>query len=1240
MFPRVLAASLAACLIAASAVRSPSAPAATPAAPPAPATALALAVPSSGRDGFRIVPPETSGIRFTNRLAPPVAAFNRNLMNGAGVAAGDFDGDGRCDLYVCAIDGTNALFRNLGNWRFEDVTERAGVGLPQSHAAGAVWADVDADGDLDLLVSTLGAGVRSFRNLGEGRFRESTADDGLTTTHGSTTLCLGDVDHDGDLDLYVANYGAFSALRSGGRAEVRRVNGQWVVSGPHGHRLRFIDGRIEEVGEADVLYLNDGSGRFQAVPWNSPAFLGTDGQPKPPPLDYGLGAQIRDINGDGHPDIYVCNDFQTPDRFWINDGRGRFREAPFPVLRKFPFSSMGVDFADLDRDGHLDFLVLEMASREHERQMRQVTGAPPHVNVPGRFEARPQVPRNALYRGNGDGTWSEIAEFAGLAASDWSWQPVFLDVDLDGYEDLLVVNGMIFDTQDRDTLARVQAMGRLSPEDARSTLLLYPPFLTPNAAFRNRGDLTFEECAATWGFDSRRISQGIALADLDHDGDLDAVINCLNDGLLLLENRTVAPRLAVRLRGLPGNPQGIGARLRVLGGPVVQTQEILAGGRYLSSDEALRVFATGKASRLTLEVTWPSGSITTLSNALPNHLYVVHESPDRHPSARPHGPSPPTPWFADASPRLQHRHHEELFDDYARQPLLHRQLSALGPGVAWNDLDQDGIEELVIGTGRGGHLAGFRFLPGGTVESLASTWTAPDDVQSLAAWTTTDGRPALLGVVSTYESTPATPPALIQITTAPGTRHLTVEPLAGLPPLDGSCGALAVADYDGDGDLDVFVGGRVLPGAYPGAPRSRLLRREGPQWVDDPHARDALAAAGMVSAALWTDLEDDGFPELVLAVEWGSIRVFRNHRGRLTEWDPPVLGLPESPAQPERRLSALTGWWTSLTAADLDGDGRLDLVAGNWGWNTGYRASLARPLRLYFGHLSGGPTVDLIEAYYPPGLDAECPRRSFNALGQAFPFLSQKYPSHEAFARARLPDLLPLLPDRPHVLTAATLATTAFLQRTTGWDARPLPAEAQFAPCFGLTVADIDTDGHQDLFLAQNFFAMRIEWPRIDAGRGLWLRGDGAGGFTPLPATDSGVVLLGEQRGAALGDADGDGRPDLVVAQNGAATTLWRNSTVPIPTRVLLAGPPGNPRGHGATLRLRASDGRVALRELRSGNGYSSQDAPVAWFAPSAETRAGSLRWPGGATQEFTVAAGATSVVVPWVPPAVPRSSP
>jgi enediyne biosynthesis protein E4 len=1190
--------------------------------------------------GFQELPATKTGISFRNSLPEPLMLANGNFMNGSGVAAGDFDGDGLCDLYFCAIAGTNALYRNLGGWRFEDVTAQAGVGLASLHSTGAVFADIDGDGHLDLLVATLGHGVHSFINEGNGRFRETTGEAGLASESGSTSLALADVDGDGDLDLYVANYGAIPILRSGVRANLKRVDGQWVVTGPYANRLRVVGGKLEEQGEPDVLYLNDGHGRFKAVPWNSEFFLDEDGKPLAQPWDFGLSVQMRDMNGDGFPDIYVCNDFQSVDRFWVNDGHGKFRLVGRTALRKEPYSAMGVDFADIDRDGHLDFMVAEMLARGHSLRLRQHMAAPSVLPVPGQIENRPGYMQNMLFHNRGDGTYEEIANYSGVAASDWSWQPVFLDVDLDGYEDLLIVNGMRLNILDRDTLDRIRSLGRQPLEQLRTNTLLYPPSLTKKLAFRNRHDLRFEEVGARWGFDSPRLANGIALADLDNDGDLDIAINCLDDEPLIYRNETLAARILVRLQGQLPNRFGIGAKLQVLSKSLPpQSQEILCGGRYLSSDDAVRTFAaSGPDDAMTVEVSWRSGKRSVVNGARPNRIYVIEEPFESVPNSSPastftttrSNALPAAPMFKDVSGLLGHLHREEFFDDYVRQPLLHKQLSQLGPGIGWLDVDGDGQDELVLGTGKGGTLAVYRRNGTGKFERMPLTkeWTAPDDTAGLVAWASADGKRALLAAVAQYESPDPTRAAVFLCQADTNPEGLRISELSETRGLGSSAGPLAVADIDGDGDLDLFVGGRVIPGAYPTPARSRIFRQVSGMLSLDTTNSTLLDNIGLVSGAVWSDLTGDGFPELILACEWGPLRVFRNESGTLRPWDVPVV-LPTEPgaaAGTTVPLSRLTGWWNGVTTGDFDGDGRLDIVASNWGLNDGYQATVEHPLSIVYGDIERGGLTDLIEAYFVPELGGDAPRRGLPTMAKAFSALAKNLPTHERFSMMTMDELLQVLHAALQKVESTTLASMIFLNRGSNFVAFPLAVEAQLAPAFSLNVGDVDGDGHEDLFLSQNFFAMRPEWPRLDGGRGLWLLGDGLGKLRPLPGMESGIAVYGEQRGAALGDFNQDGRLDLAVSQNGATTRLFENVGARPGLRVRLKGPPGNPWGIGAQIRLHSALGAGPVRELHAGSGYWSQDSLVTVMGCATYPERIEVRWPGGRSSTYPVPPGSLEI--------------
>lgn len=1207
----------------------------------------ALQVPEAGkggdRTGFTLLAPHQTGILFTNILSYERAEANQNLLNGSGVAAGDMDGDGWCDLYFAHNEGANGLFRNTGQWQFAPASAAVGLGSPLKASTGVIFADVNGDRSLDLLVGMLGGPNACFVNLGQGRFTNVTAAAGLISKAGAHSLALADVDGDGDLDLYVANYGEQSILRSGGQFSIRMVNGRQQVSGRWARRLKLIDGQLMELGEPDALYLNDGKGVFTAVSWTGGAFLDLDGQPlKAEPYDFGLSVMFRDIDGNGAPDIYVCNDFQTPDRIWMNDGKGRFRPLPDHAVRSIAHFSMGVDFADIDRDGHDDFFVGDMLSRRHDLRLTQLGATnPPPAHV-GETWDRHQVHRSTLNVNRGDGTYAEIGNFAGVAASDWSWSVAFLDADLDGFEDLLIVNKHAYDTLDQDLREKVPPVsGTTAGVRVGQKLKEFPRLITPNYLFRNRGDRTFEEVGARWGFAATNVSHGIALADLDNDGDLDVAVSTLDHPPLLYRNESTAPRVAVRLRGLAPNTQGIGARIQVLGGAVpIQSQEMQCGGRYLSADDTQRTFAAGSLTNvMTIEVTWRSGRRSVLREARANRLYEIGEAQAQVGSGTQPGTSVARrePVFQDVSDRLNHRHVLMPAIDFERQPLLPRSAHRLGPGVAWQDLDGDGREELIVGNGAGSGVAVFGndgrggFKPWPVTNTLLR---AGGEVAGLAAWSSAAGQRTLL-VAESRSTTAPDAPILSSLAIQPSVSGANADRMvkstsaAAAPGFPATPGPIAVGDVEGDGDLDVFVGGRVIPGRYPEAAPSLFFRNDQGSLRMDDSMKALLQNVGLVSGAIFTDLTGDGLPELVLACEWGGLHVFRNERGVLTPWDVEVSNAQKSQAAPPRTLRQWTGWWNSVTSGDFDGDGRLDLIAGNWGLNSAYaEPSPDRPLQMFFGDFDGNSAVDLLETEWDESQSRLAPRRDLALLSQGWPALRTRFASHRMFSKVAATDVLGPGHARASFVQAVTLASTVFFNRGERFEAVRLPDVAQYAPAFGISVADFDGDGFEDAFLAQNFFANRPEEPRLDAGRGLLLRGNGAGEFQPMPGLESGIVIHGEQRGSAVADFDEDGRADLVVAQHGTGTRLLRNVSANPGVRVRLKGPSANPDAHGASVWWVNGSQRGPAREIRGGGGYWSQDSPLMVLSQPSKGSALVVRWPGGLTTTNQIPSGASAVTV------------
>ena len=1214
----------------------------------------------AGKDGFTLVSPESTGICFSNALSEERGLGSQILPSGSGVAAGDVDGDGLCDLYFCGLKCGNRLYRNLGNWQFEDITDQAGVACTNLDATGAALVDIDGDGDLDLIVNSLGGGTHVFFNDGHGKFTE--AKEVLNPALGGMSLALADYDGDGWLDLYVANYRVNSiGDQPEARISVRTVDRHLAVTSINDkpltdpewtNRFKFeFRGQKfakEELGEPDVLYRNLGGGRFEKVPFTSGAFLDEDGKPlTQPPFDWGLSVMFRDLNNDGKPDLYICNDFLTPDRVWMNLGDGRFQAISRLAIRQSPLSSMAVDVADIDRRGLDDLFVVDMLSRDHRRRLVQRINSKPEVLPIGAIDNRPQYSRNVLQFNRGDGTYAEIAQFSGLEASEWSWCPIFLDVDLDGYEDLLVANGFLRDNMNLDALEATRKAGagqRPSMAVMQQQRRLFPQLATPKMAFRNLGGLKFAEIGKQWGFDTAAISQGMCLADLDNDGDLDVIANNLNSVASVYRNDSAKARVEVRLKGLPPNTHGIGAKIRVYGGAVpMQSQQIISGGRYLSCDQAVRTFAVGSPTNvLSIEVDWPNRKRSKIANVAANYIYEIDEA-----AAMPSEPGQlsttvkaPEPFFEDASSRLSYKHHEDPFDDFSRQATLPRRLSQLGPGVCWCDLSGKGNDDLVIASGKGGRLGVFmndgrgNFRPN---ESPAlSGPVTQDQTTVLELFAKTSAGSVLVGSAN-YETGQATNASVLSWAADSG-RFSEV-----IPGSQDSIGPMALGDLDGDGNLDLFVGGRVKGGRYPESTGSRIYRfADGAFHLDEPNTR-VLENAGMVTGAVWSDLDGDGFPELVLACEWGPIRVFQNDHGKLTPLNIPLDPPPGSATGDAARLTRLqllslkpavksltqlTGWWNGITTADLDGDGKLDIIAGNWGSNSKYQNHRAQPLRLYFGDFTEEGSLGLLEAYFEPSMGKYVPERRLDIIAQIMPFLRGRFASYQAYADSGIDEMLGDRLPQTHFVEANWLESTVFLNRGDRFEPRLLPTEAQFAPAFAVVTADFDGDGNEDIFLSQNFFAVDPETSRYDAGRGLWLRGDGHGELSPVPGNESGIMIYGEQRGAAAADFDGDGRVDLVVTQNGAETRLFKNLRAKPGLRVRLKGPPGNPRGIGVQLRLKHGDKFGPVREIHAGSGYWSEDSPVQVLGNTATPVQLWLRWPGGKSFTVDVPAAANEIVV------------
>jgi enediyne biosynthesis protein E4 len=1188
-----------------------------------------LDVPDGGQPGFTHMEGSRSGITFQNQVSDSLLIGNRMLAQGAGVALGDVDGDGLVDIFLAKTQGCSALYKNLGNWKFEDVTRSAGVGACDRHSTGAAFADVNGDGHLDLiLLSTTGPNA-VFMNDGHGHFTEHRADIGIDPTgRGGTTITMSDVDGDGYLDLYVANYKAYHPVDTIPPQErafnqlVRQTGpGQFAVVPEHQKDYKIVNRpdmggmNLTMRGEPDDFYHND-HGHFVRVPFSAHLFRDTKGAPlAEDPESFTLSAKFVDLNQDGWPDLYVANDFEDPDYLFINDRHGGFRLADWTAQRQISNSSMGVDVGDVNGDGIPDIFETDMLSNDTHRLRTQMPTHTALPKKPGDIETQLQQQRNTLFLNRGDGTFSEIGAYAGVQASGWSWGALFMDVDLDGWQDLLIATGHPWDLMDADTQERLQ--NHLTSVQWQRERWQYPKLGLRSVAYRNRGDLTFEDVSDKWGFSSGdAIAHSIAAADLDGDGDLDVVVNRLGSPALILRNNTSAPRVAVILDGDAPNTRAVGSKIILRNGAVpVQEREVQVGGLYLSHSDYEASFAMGKSHSATLEVQWRDGRRTLLDSVKPNRLYEITQSGAK-PTAGAVATGPiadQPPLFEDATAQLGgHTHVDPAFDDWERQFLLPNSLSQLGPGVAWFDYDRDGHEDLLIGAGRSGRLGVFHNDGKRLVPQPAQGPVAPADFTTILGLATASSTRLLAGV-SSWENAPAVPSSVsIASARAVATNFAPLTPAAA-----SSTGPMALGDYDGDGALDLFVGGRAIPGEYPEAATSALYKNVNGAFVLDQTNAAVLKDVGLVSAAVFADVNGDGHPDLILAREWDSILLLLNDgHGRFTR------------APASWGLDRLTSRWNGIAVGDLDGDGRLDIVATSWGRNTFMPADSARPLVALYGKFGASNEEELLLARQDPRLGGLAPLNSYPRVRAAVAGVPNRISSFSAYADATIDKILGPSMSIAKQKSVNTLDHMIFLNRGDHFEAHPLPAEAQFAPAFYAGVADFNGDGNEDLFLSQNFYPTAVGIPRYDQGRGLLLTGDGKGNLTPLTGAKSGILVYGDQRGAAYADYDGDGRLDLAISQNASATRLYHNTGAKPGLRVRLEGGAQNADAIGAQIRVVYGDRMGPVREVQAGSGYWSQNGAVQVFGLSGTPTAVWVRWPGGKITTQPVPAGAREVAV------------